>query len=134
MVYGDGYEYEVERDERAAFLRASKLDRFRIEQAKQPVKKRRLEVSQEDSASSSNESEDDEYMEELAERVSDLLCSFDGIHNNLLIDFKGYTTEPPPDILESEKLYHSIMLDTWEDDIIWDEKDESDSDKEKQMM
>lgn len=70
MVYGDGYEYEVERDERAAFLRASKLDRFRIEQAKQPVKKRRLEVSHEDSASSSNESEDDEYMEELAERVS----------------------------------------------------------------
>lgn len=134
VVYGDGYEYEVERDERAAFLRASKLDRFRIEQAKQPVKKRRLEVSQEDSASSSNESEDDEYMEELAERVSDLLYNLDGICNNLLIDFKGYTTEPPPDILESEKLYHSIMLDTWEDDIIWDEKDESNSDEEKQMM
>lgn len=77
MVYGDGYEYEVERDERAAFLRASKLDRFRIEQAKQPVKKRRLEVSHEDSASSSNESEDDEYMEELAERVSGQ-CSIEG--------------------------------------------------------
>ncbi|CAO3654488.1 unnamed protein product [Mucor fragilis] len=105
VVYGDGYEYEVERDERAAFLRASKLDRFRIEQAKQPVKKRRLEVSHEDSASSSNESEDDEYMEELAER--------------------GYTTEPPTEILDSEKLYHSIMLDTWEDEIIWDDKDEN---------
>ncbi|KAI8646780.1 hypothetical protein BD408DRAFT_409720 [Parasitella parasitica] len=104
VIYGDGYEYEVERDERAAFLRASKLDRFRIEQAKQPVKKRRLEVSHDDSASSSNESEDDEYMQELAER--------------------GYTTEPPPEILENEKLYHSVMLDTWENDIIWDDKDE----------
>lgn len=70
VVYGDGYEYEVERDERAAFLRASKMDRLRIEQlAKQPVKKRRIETLHEDSASSSNESEDEDYMEELAERV-----------------------------------------------------------------
>jgi hypothetical protein len=69
VVYGDGYEYEVERDERAAFLRATKMDRFRAEQLKQPVKKRRIETLHEDSASSSNESEDEDYMEELAERV-----------------------------------------------------------------
>ena len=48
-----------------------------------------------------------------------------------IVNTKGYTTEPPKEILESEKLYHSIMLDTWEDDIIWDDKDE---DQDQQMM
>lgn len=43
---------------------------------------------------------------------------------------KGYTTEPPKEILESEKLYHSIMLDTWEDDIIWDDKDVDNQDQQ----
>lgn len=70
VVYGDGYEYEVERDERAQFLRASKLERFRIEQAKQAkqqtIKKRKMEVNED---SSNTESEDDDYMEELAEKV-----------------------------------------------------------------
>lgn len=68
-MFGDGYEYEVERDERTLFLRASKLDRLRAEQAKTPVKRRRIETMNENSESSSNESEDDDYLQELAERV-----------------------------------------------------------------
>lgn len=69
VVFGDGYEYEVERDERILFLRASKLDRLRAEQAKTPVKRRRAEILNENSESSSNESEDEDYLQELAERV-----------------------------------------------------------------
>ncbi|KAI9480435.1 MAG: hypothetical protein EXX96DRAFT_562597 [Benjaminiella poitrasii] len=105
IIFGDGYEYEIERDERALFSRASKFDRFRIEQqAKQPLKKRRIETLNKESDSSSNESEDDEYMEELVERAAN--------------------TELPTQILEDERLYHSVMLDKWEDDIIWDDNDE----------
>lgn len=68
-MFGTGYEYEVERDERTLFLRASKLDRLRAEQAKAPVKRRRIETLNENSDSSDNESEDDDYLQELAERV-----------------------------------------------------------------
>lgn len=53
------------------------MERFRIEQAKQAkqqnLKKRKIEVNED---SSSTESEDDDYMEELAEKVkSDTLDS-----------------------------------------------------------
>lgn len=69
VVFGDGYEYEVERDDRTLFLRASKLDRLRVEQAKPPIKRRRIETLNENSESSGTESEDDDYLQELAERV-----------------------------------------------------------------
>ncbi|GAA5806567.1 hypothetical protein HPULCUR_012105 [Helicostylum pulchrum] len=102
VVFGDGYEYEVERDDRTLFLRASKLDRLRVEQAKPPIKRRRIETLNENSESSGTESEDDDYLQELAERPN--------------------MTEPLPQVLNEDKLYHSVMLDTWEDDVIWDDE------------
>lgn len=104
VIFGDGYEYEIERDDRNAFLRASKLDRFRAEQNKAPIKRRRIETMNEQSESSGNESEDDEYLQELAERSNSI--------------------QPPTQILDDERTYHSVMLDKWEDDIIWDDNDE----------
>lgn len=35
-------------------------------------------------------------------------------------------TEPLPQILNEDKLYHSVMLDTWEDDVIWDDEEKQD--------
>ncbi|GAA5807742.1 hypothetical protein MFLAVUS_001118 [Mucor flavus] len=106
VVFGDGYEYEVERDDRTLFLRASKLDRLRVEQAKPPIKRRRIETLNENSESSGTESEDDDYLQELAERPN--------------------MTEALPQILNEDKLYHSVMLDTWEDDVIWDDEEKQD--------
>lgn len=68
-LYNDDYEYEVGRDDRTLFMRTSKLDRFRLEQAKQNVKRRKIESIEESSKSSENESEDDEYLEDLSDRV-----------------------------------------------------------------
>ncbi|KAI9357710.1 hypothetical protein BD770DRAFT_419937 [Pilaira anomala] len=99
VVFGVGYEYEVERDDRTLFLRAGKLDRLRAEQIKPPVKRRRIETLNEQSESSGTESEDDDYLQELAARP--------------------HVSEP--ELLNQDKLYHSVMLDKWEDDIIWDE-------------
>ncbi|KAI7896186.1 uncharacterized protein EV154DRAFT_492635 [Mucor mucedo] len=104
VVFGDGYEYEVERDERTLFSRASKLDRLRAEQAKVPVKRRRIETLNENSDSSDSMSEDEEYLQELAERP--------------------HMTEALPQILDEDQLYHSVMLDKWEDDIVWGDDDE----------
>lgn len=98
-MFGVGYEYEVERDDRTLFLRASKLDRLRAEQIKPPVKRRRIETLNEQSESSGTESEDDDYLQELAARP--------------------HVSEP--ELLNQDKLYHSVMLAKWEDDIIWDE-------------
>lgn len=47
------------------------MDRFRAEQNKAPIKRRRIETLHEHSESSGNESEDDDYLQELAERVRD---------------------------------------------------------------
>lgn len=70
VIFEDGYEYEVERDDRNVFLRASKADRLRAELLnKAPIKRRRIETLNDHSESSSDESEDEEYLRELAERV-----------------------------------------------------------------
>ncbi|KAG1170192.1 hypothetical protein G6F70_008805 [Rhizopus microsporus] len=103
VIYGDGYEYEVERDDRSVFMRASKWDRLKLEQAKQPIKRRRIEPTNEDEASSSNESEN-EYMEDFPDRPN--------------------IAEIPTAALDNSKTFHSIMLEKWEEDIIWDKEDE----------
>lgn len=103
VIYGDGYEYEVERDDRSVFMRASKWDRLKLEQAKQPIKRRRIEPTDEDEASSSNESEN-EYMEDFPDRPD--------------------IAEIPTAALDNNKTFHSIMLERWEEDIIWDKEDE----------
>lgn len=33
-------------------------------------------------------------------------------------------TEALPQILDEDQLYHSVMLDKWEDDIVWGDDDE----------
>lgn len=35
-------------------------------------------------------------------------------------------TEKPPQDIENNKLYHSIMLERWEDHIHWGDSDEDD--------
>ncbi|RCH98389.1 hypothetical protein CU098_001426, partial [Rhizopus stolonifer] len=109
-LYNDDYEYEVGRDDRTLFMRTSKLDRFRLEQAKQNVKRRKIESIEESSKSSENESEDDEYLEDLSDRPVD-------------------TVEYTRNLLEDNKAFHSVMLEKWENDIIWDEEDRKMTDK-----
>ncbi|KAG1603315.1 hypothetical protein G6F47_001952 [Rhizopus delemar] len=104
--YDDSYEYEIERDDRILFMKTSKWDRLRLEQAKQPVKRRKIEALDEDirsTSSSGNESDYDDYLEDLPDMP--------------------YTAELPAEILDDNKTFHSIMLEKWEDDIIWDKED-----------
>lgn len=70
--YDDSYEYEIERDDRILFMKTSKWDRLRLEQAKQPIKRRKIEALDEDirsTSSSGNESDYDDYLEDLPDRV-----------------------------------------------------------------
>ncbi|KAG1521867.1 hypothetical protein G6F52_006357 [Rhizopus delemar] len=70
--YDDSYEYEIERDDRILFMKTSKWDRLRLEQAKQPVKRRKIEALDEDirsTSSSGNESDYDDYLEDLPDRL-----------------------------------------------------------------
>ncbi|KAI8335611.1 hypothetical protein BD560DRAFT_451101 [Blakeslea trispora] len=115
IVYGDGYEYEMERDDRTAFLRTSKLDRFRIEQAKQNTKKRRIESQQRILEQTSElEEDEDEDEEEEEEKVVQK------------------TIELPKQI-EDDKLYHSVMLDDWENDIVWGSQEDEDDEEDEAM-
>ncbi|KAI8978641.1 hypothetical protein BDB01DRAFT_907483 [Pilobolus umbonatus] len=105
VVFGDGYEYEVERDDLTSFMRMNKNDRFRIEQAKPQIKRRRLE-NMNKADSSSDESEADDYRDDDNDQPQ--------------------TAISPPAIVNDERLYHSVMLDRWEDDITWGEDESMD--------
>ncbi|KAI9260469.1 hypothetical protein BDA99DRAFT_439458 [Phascolomyces articulosus] len=107
VIFGDGYEYEVERDERMIFSRPKKVERVRWDQGKAPAKRRKLDITPtDDYPISESESEN--------EGTSD-----DDVD-------VPYTTETPGIDVENNKLYHSIMLEMWEDHIQW----ENDSDED----
>ncbi|KAG0996262.1 hypothetical protein G6F63_003219 [Rhizopus arrhizus] len=104
-IYGDNYEYEVHRDDRTLFVRTSKWERLRLEQTNQSTKRRKIEILNEDSKIGTDESDNDEdsYVDSLADR--------------------SYIAEPPDNIFNNDKAFHSVAIDRWEDDIIWDNDD-----------
>ncbi|KAI9320110.1 hypothetical protein BX666DRAFT_1919330 [Dichotomocladium elegans] len=118
VIFGDGYEYEAERDERDLFSKVAKADRRRADKA--GVKRRRIEesrnfgelISESESADSTDSSEDEEY-------------------NDVQVPSES------PMKLDDDRLYHSIVISPWENQIQWGDSDEdikeSDSQEENQM-
>ncbi|KAI9273576.1 hypothetical protein BY458DRAFT_473908 [Sporodiniella umbellata] len=107
VMYGDECEYEIKNDDRVAFMRASKWDRLRMEQNKQAVKRRKIEVSTTtkersdgavvvDDNGEDDEEEDDDYLDERP------------------------NVELPTEMLQCDSRFHSVVIDKWEDDIIWE--------------
>ncbi|KAI8149894.1 hypothetical protein BJV82DRAFT_585138 [Fennellomyces sp. T-0311] len=111
VIFGDGYEYEVERDERMLFARPKKVERARWEHGKAPAKRRKLDVAPEDEY---HISESESESEELSDDEVDV----------------PYVTETPPIDVENNRLYHSVMLDNWEDRIEWGDSDDQKGDGE----
>ncbi|KAI7847879.1 hypothetical protein BDC45DRAFT_451157 [Circinella umbellata] len=111
VIFNDGYEYEVERDQRLEFLRPEKLQRPRWDQGKGKgsAKRRKLDITPTENypiIESASESED------LSDEESDTETP--------------YITETPGVDIENNRLYHSIMLEPWEEEIQWG----SDSDED----
>ncbi|KAG1460419.1 hypothetical protein G6F56_005952 [Rhizopus delemar] len=109
-MYGDGFEYEVKNDDLVAFMRASKWDRLRIEQTKQSTKRRKIEVS--DKKSLDSDDEGDDYMDDLHDRQN---------------------VEFPSEILDDNKTFHSVFIEKWENDIIWDSDPDIERDPEEEQ-
>ncbi|ORZ03870.1 hypothetical protein BCR43DRAFT_451500 [Syncephalastrum racemosum] len=98
IVFGDNYEYEVERDDKVAFSKAKKLDRIRWDANRAQTKRRRLDI-QEERMESESESEGSVYSYHDEEDQIDV--------------------RTPPRAVSDDRLYHSIMLEHWEDQIDW---------------
>ncbi|KAI9488428.1 hypothetical protein BDB00DRAFT_848017 [Zychaea mexicana] len=101
VIFGDGYEYEVERDERMLFARPKKVERVRWDHGKAPAKRRKLDITPTDDypvSESESEGEEDVSDEDVE---------------------TPYVTETPAIDVENNRLYHSVMLDMWEDRIQW---------------
>ncbi|KAI7885524.1 hypothetical protein K492DRAFT_141626 [Lichtheimia hyalospora FSU 10163] len=105
VIFGDGYEYEVERDQQTLFTRPIK-DRHKKrswDQGKAAAKRRKLEIMSLDDLQPLGESDVESSDDEEGEMS---------------------ITERPPQDIENNKLYHSIMLERWEDHIHWGDSDE----------
>ncbi|KAG0164678.1 hypothetical protein DFQ30_009546 [Apophysomyces sp. BC1015] len=101
VIFGYGYEYEVERDDRALFTRTKKADRLRIDMGRAPLKRRKIEADEEEYIVSSESDSEDEDMGEASTvpRIEEL----------------------PKVNIDDDKMYHSVMLDHWEEGIKWDD-------------
>ncbi|KAI9322728.1 hypothetical protein BX666DRAFT_1897909 [Dichotomocladium elegans] len=106
VVFGDKYEYEVEKDDRVLFSRTAKPGRGKRREHGKPSSKRRkidFVISNDDlipRIESDSESAESSDQEEEPVLVRDL--------QNVFID---------------ERLYHSIVLVRWEDNINWGDSD-----------
>ncbi|KAI8096715.1 uncharacterized protein BX664DRAFT_377911 [Halteromyces radiatus] len=112
VTFGEGVEYEISRDDQAYFNRTSKADRLRWKMEQVSASKRRkldIEVQDDDIHRSlySDSDGDQSSMDESDEETKKL-------RENLVKH------------IDNDKLYHSVVLDSWEDQIIWgSDEDES---------
>ncbi|KAI8371514.1 uncharacterized protein BYT42DRAFT_580545 [Radiomyces spectabilis] len=107
-VLSDNYEYEMEADDRVLFTKTTKRDRnLRWMAEKTATKRRRLEreILGDGDHVSSSESEDDQY------DTSD----------------RPLVTGSPSRDVRDNRLYHSIVLDQWEDHIQWGDESDRES-------
>ncbi|CAO3616052.1 unnamed protein product [Cunninghamella echinulata] len=112
IIFNEGMEYEINRDEQAIFNRTSKAERlrWRMEQLS-TTKKRKLDIETIQDHYSRIDEDDD--------------LSTHGSDEELNIEkFKS----GPSQMIENDKLYHSVVLDPWEEQIYWG------SDEEERMF
>ncbi|KAI8070905.1 hypothetical protein BC940DRAFT_294725 [Gongronella butleri] len=107
VIFGDGTEYDVNRDDQVLFNRSSKTERlkWRIEQIA-ASKRRKLDTGQHETR-----------------RNQDQYISSDDDQANvdtMAIDMK----DVPPDV-NNDKLYNPVMLRHWEDQIKWQSDDDT---------
>ncbi|KAI9018032.1 hypothetical protein CLU79DRAFT_866433 [Phycomyces nitens] len=109
VIFGDGYEYEIEADDRALFTKTKRIERMRPETERTSFKRRKVEANNINKEDISTDSGSEECPS--SDEVDDM--TFD--------------TEPMIRELDDDKVYHSVMLDHWEDDIVWDDEVKADS-------
>ncbi|CAO3608510.1 unnamed protein product [Cunninghamella blakesleeana] len=115
ILFNEGMEYEINRDEQAIFNRTSKTERLRWRMEQLSASKRR-KLDTETTQDHYLRSDDDDY---------DL-----SIHGSDEEFNKENFIKGPSQAIENDKLYYSVMLDPWEEQIHWglDESEESLSD------
>ncbi|CAO3590885.1 unnamed protein product [Absidia cylindrospora] len=108
IIFSEGVEYEFNRDDQAIFNRTSKADRlrWRMEQVS-AAKRRKVDIETEQDGHYSSDSDDNTSIDESQE-----LHSLDKHASSLSED------------IDNDKLYHSIVLDSWEDQIVWGSDDD----------
>ncbi|CDS07510.1 hypothetical protein LRAMOSA01459 [Lichtheimia ramosa] len=110
VIFNDGYEYEVERDDQILFSRVVKKNRSRLSDQGKATKRRKIEPI-EHHFLQLDKDESEYYSDSTSE------------------DEEGYPLQDVdmPSSVENGQMYHSVMLEPWEDHIQWDEKDDQEN-------
>ncbi|SAM05624.1 hypothetical protein [Absidia glauca] len=108
VIFDEGVEYEIRRDDQAIFNRTSKADKLRWKMEQMSTSKRRkvdMEMELDDHFSSGSE---------------DIISMNDSDEEIPLEKLKPSLSED----IDNDKLYHSVVLDSWEDRIAWGSDDD----------
>ncbi|KAI7866594.1 hypothetical protein BDF14DRAFT_1810449 [Spinellus fusiger] len=118
VIFEDGYEYEIERDERTLFTKAKRTERVRLDTERPSFKRQKVETQ--------DIEKEDAWRHSASE---DSLSSDEA-------DEMPFGTELVPREIENDTIYHSVMLNHWEDDIVWGDEDTAESSytKEKEEV
>ncbi|KAI9285023.1 hypothetical protein BC943DRAFT_360547 [Umbelopsis sp. AD052] len=106
VLFADSYDFDTEADDRRIFVRPQRTEIGRMEVAKQRLAKAGFQFYE---LPDSEESDDDTWpLKEKRDQASDL---------------SSLVPSDRQQALDTEKTYYSIMLDSWEDNIVWDSDD-----------